>query len=101
VPNRSDSTTAPPSAHTAAIKGTLIFVGGPAPGLPVPAGGVVSVRQNGRVVRQATVAYGTFEFDVPPGVYELDGTSGIPCNPQTINAVSGTTTVVRVRCGGD
>ena len=58
------------------VTGTLRRVGGPAPGTPVPlAGQVVARIEAGEQFTAVTTSNGRFQLLLPPGTYQLTGTS--------------------------
>jgi hypothetical protein len=67
------------AAHTVHVHGTLVRVGGPAPGAPVALGGVdVRFRDAGESAAVHTDRHGRFAFDVRPGTYRVTITAGGP-----------------------
>jgi hypothetical protein len=67
------SHTAPPKGE---ISGRLVAVGGPAPGLPRPLPGHVTVNgPSGKVTTVAVTSNGQFRLELPVGTYTLIGHS--------------------------
>lgn len=63
-------------ARHATVTGTLVRVGGPAPGSPVPLPGrIVAIRTDGSRYTAAAGSHGRYQLALPPGTYQLAGYS--------------------------
>ena len=88
-----------------ALTGHLYGVGGPAPGLPRPWPGTVTLNGSNVHLQLPVGASGAFSVTVPPGRYTLVGYSpqyesgAAPCLPAGVATVtSGRTTTANVWC---
>ena len=91
----------PSTSEVGTVTGHLYAVGGPAPGSPSPLNGTVTVvsleMTPSKVATVPVGADGAFSIDVPPGQYELTGTSPLYNGGKaTCRAVS----AVTVQVGG-
>jgi hypothetical protein len=87
------------AARTYMLHGTLVTVGGPAPGTTQPAAGSVSIFSGTKLVAVVQVQGGTFTHDLPEGRYTLNGEhGGAPCRAVAVTITAGTAATAEVVC---
>lgn len=87
------------AARAYPLHGTLVTVGGPAPGTIQPAAGSVSIFSGTRLVAVVRVQGGTFTHDLPAGRYTIKGEhGGAPCRAVAVTITAGTTVTAEVVC---